>query len=192
MKNSTSFYSKAELKKLGLKSVGKNVLISRYSRIYNAGDISIGNNVRIDDYCILTGHIEIGSFVHIAAFCGLFGSKGIILKNFSGLSSRVMIYSASDDYSGEYLTNPTVPLDYKKLIEGEVVLNKHVIIGAACIILPAVVVGDGVAVGSMSLVNKNLDPWTIYAGIPVKRLKDRCRNIVELESKLNSMISKNK
>lgn len=49
----TSFYSEEELRSIGLKSYGKNVLISRFARIYGAESISIGNNVRIDDFCIL-------------------------------------------------------------------------------------------------------------------------------------------
>ena len=39
----TSFYSEEELNALGLKSFGKNVLISRFCRIYGAEKISIGD-----------------------------------------------------------------------------------------------------------------------------------------------------
>ena len=46
----TSFYSESELKRLGFKSVGKNVLLSRKSSIYLPEKITIGNNVRIDDF----------------------------------------------------------------------------------------------------------------------------------------------
>lgn len=46
----TSFYSEDELKSIGLKTYGENVLISRFARIYGAKNISIGNNVRIDDF----------------------------------------------------------------------------------------------------------------------------------------------
>ncbi len=44
------FYDSSELSKLGLKSVGKNVLISDKCSIYNPSNISIGDNVRIDDF----------------------------------------------------------------------------------------------------------------------------------------------
>lgn len=50
-----SFYTEAELKELGLKSFGKSVLLSKKVSIYGAKNISIGNNVRIDDFCILSG-----------------------------------------------------------------------------------------------------------------------------------------
>ena len=55
-----SFYSQEELMKIGFLSVGKNVLISKKASIYNPSVISIGNNVRIDDFCILSGKVTIG------------------------------------------------------------------------------------------------------------------------------------
>lgn len=48
------FYSREQLEKIGFKSLGKNVLISDKSSIYSPENISIGNNVRIDDFCILS------------------------------------------------------------------------------------------------------------------------------------------
>ena len=111
----SSFYNQYELEQLGLKSFGQNVKISKKCSIYAPEKISIGSNVRIDDFCCLVGGekgIEIGSYVHLAFFCIVLGNGGVILKDFSGLSSRVTIYSATDDYSGIGLTNPTVPKEY--------------------------------------------------------------------------------
>lgn len=179
----SSFYTIDELKKLGFKSIGDNVLISRFSRIYTPEKIIIGSNVRIDDFSFLIGDIKIGNNIHIAPFCLLMGAKGIELKDFSGISSRVTIYSASDDYSGEALTNPTVPEKYKKVTGGKVTLGKHVIIGAGTIILPNVNIGDGASVGANSLVMKSLEEWGVYFGSPVKRLKKRKNDLLELEKK---------
>ena len=67
----SSFYTVEELSSLGLKSYGHNVLISRKCSIYGAVNITIGDNVRIDDFCILSGNITIGSNVHISAYVSL-------------------------------------------------------------------------------------------------------------------------
>lgn len=177
-----SFYSREELDRMGFKSIGKNVLISKKSSIYGAANISIGDNVRIDDFVILSGRIEIGSFIHVAAFSALFaGDMGIVLRDFCNLSSRVSIYAISDDYSGESLTNPMVSNEYKNIEGGQVILNKHVIVGASSVILPNVEVGEGGAIGSLSLVNKTLEPWGIYAGTPVKKIKGRSKDLLALE-----------
>ncbi|MGI6586254.1 MAG: acyltransferase [Lutisporaceae bacterium] len=179
-----SFYSDNELIELGLKSVGKNVKISRKASIYIPETISIGNDVRIDDFCCLVGGskgIQIGSNVHIAFHCIIIGNGGVSIEDFAGLSSRCSIYSATDDYSGSTLTNPTVPSKYKAITEGEVRLGKHVIIGTNSTILPKVAIGEGCSVGANSLVIKDLEPWGIYVGSPVKKIKDRKKDLLDLE-----------
>lgn len=178
----SSFYDEEELMQLGFKRVGQNVKISRKASIYGAENISIGNNVRIDDFCILSGCIEICNYVHIAAYTSLFaGTIGIIMKDFSCLSSRCAVYAISDDYSGNSLTNPMVPDQYRKVQESQVVLEKHVLVGTGSTILPGVTVGEGSSVGAMSLINKSLDAWGMYVGIPCKKIRDREQNILQLE-----------
>ncbi len=178
----TSFYSEQELLELGLRCVGKNILLSRKVSIYTPEKISIGNNTRIDDFCILSGNLRIGNYVHIAASCLLFGGNdGIVFEDYTGLSSRSAVYGESDDYSGDYFTNPTLPAKYRHSIGGGVIVKKHAIIGSGCTILPNVVIGEGTAVGSMSLVNSSLEEWGVCVGIPCKRIKDRNKGLLQLE-----------
>ncbi|MGC8770569.1 MAG: acyltransferase [Brevinematia bacterium] len=182
-----SFYDERELNNIGFKSIGKNVLVSRKASIYSPELIELGDNVRIDDFCVLSGKIKVGSYVHIAASCFLFGGeKGIEINDFCGLSSRVSIYALSDDYSGECLTNPTVPLEYRKLIDGKVILEKHVIIGTGTTILPGVKIGEGTAIGAMSMVLKDIEPWVIAIGNPVRVLKSRSKALLEMEKELRN------
>lgn len=177
-----SFYTQEELLNLGFKSIGNGVLISKKASFYGSKDIIIGNHVRIDDFCVLSGKISIGNHVHIAAACCLFGGKaGIRVCDYAGISSRSALYAESDDYSGGAMTNPTIPDKYRLVSGGEIVLNKHALIGTGSTILPGVVVGEGTAVGSMSLVTRSLDPWSIYVGIPCEKKKERKKDILQLE-----------
>lgn len=179
------FYTRKELIDMGFKKVGENPLISTKASFYFPKSISLGDNVRIDDFCELTGNIEIGSYVHIGVGSYLAGGKdGIVLSDFSGLSSRCAIYAQSDDYSGEHLTNPTIPEKYLGIYGGKVVLGKHVIIGTGSTILPGCNIGEGVAVGAMSLISKDLKEWTIYAGVPCKMIKERKKDLLEFEKEL--------
>lgn len=181
-----TFYSREELKKIGLRQYGNNVLISRNAVLYNPEKICVGDNVRIDDFTVIGGKITIGNYVHIAQFCGLYGgTEGIIMDDFSGLSSRVTIYATSSDYSGESLTNPTIPDKYA--IEDKnvrVVIGKHAIIGCGTVVLPGADIGIGCSIGAMCLVTKPLENWGVYAGIPVKRLKNRSKKLLDLEQQL--------
>ena len=178
----TSFYNRDELVDIGFRSFGENVLISRKASFYQPELIEIGNNVRIDDFCVLSGKVTIGNNVHIAVYSGLFGSKkGIIIADYANISSRVCIYAISDDYSGMSLTNPMIPDHYKCLEEKEVIIEKHVIVGTGSTVLPGVTIGEGAAIGAMSLVKHNVEGWIIYAGIPIKKIGIRQKKILELE-----------
>ncbi len=177
-----SFLSKDEIEKIGFKSVGKNVKISSKASIYSPAEIQIGNNVRIDDFCILSGKILLGSFIHIAAYSALYGSaKGITIDDYVNISSRVCIYAISDDYSGESMTNPMVPDEFKQLISEPVHIKKHVIIGSTSVVMPGVVLEEGGCFGAFSFINKNTQSWGKYVGIPVKRIGERSKKLLEYE-----------
>lgn len=182
--NMTSFYSEEELSKLGLKAYGKNVKISRNSCFYGKDKISVGDNVRIDDFCIVSGNVSLGNNIHIAAFTALYGGQdGIVIDDFSNLSSRVGVYSVSDDYSGETMTNPTIPDEYKNVQSAPVHIGRHVIIGSNAVVLPGVTIADGSSFGSFSFINHDSEPWSINVGIPFRKIKDRSKNLLELEKK---------
>ena len=178
----SSFYTPEELKELAFKAIGKNVLISRYARIYSMKDIEIGSNVRIDDFCLLSGRIKIGNHVHVSAYASLCGGdKGIVLEDFVNISEKVAIFAKTDDFSGATLTNPTIPDKYKNIFEAKVILKKHAIVGVGSSILPGVILGEGSVIGAKSFVKKSTDPWSIYAGAPAKKIKDRKKDLLKLE-----------
>ncbi len=185
-----TFYTEEELKTIGIKKYGDNVLISRNAIIYSPELLEIGNNVRIDDFTTISGKVVLGDFIHISQFCGLYGGeKGIYMEDFSGLSSRVVVYATSNDYSGHSLTNPTVPAKYRLADKSSAVrIRKHVIIGVNSVVLPGVEIGEGSSVGAMSLCTKSLPEWGIYAGCPVKRIKDRSKDLLVLEAQLRSEV----
>jgi galactoside O-acetyltransferase len=182
------YFSEIELREFGFKSVGHNVRIAKNSTIVGLANIEIGNNVRIDSYCSLFaaggGFIRIGSFVHIGGYCLLGASEGIVMEDFSGLSQGVRVYSRTDDYTGEYLTNPTVPRKFLGTAGGQVTLKRHVVIGSGTVILPRVTIEEGSSVGALSLVSKSLDGWGVYFGCPAKKLKNRSKRLLQLEAQL--------
>ncbi len=53
--------------------------------------------------------------------------------------------------------------------------------------MPALTIGEGTAVGSMSLVTKDLEEWGIYAGIPCRRIKERRKDLIALEKKVSDV-----
>ena len=190
-KKRSTYYTSTELAALGLKKYGDNVFISRNAILYNPESIEIGHDVRIDDFCTISGNVKIGNYIHIAQFCSLYGGyAGVEMEDFSGLSSKVTIYATSNDYSGASMTNPMVRAKYKPGDkEGQVLLHKHVIVGVNSVILPGVEIGEGSSVGAMSLCVKSLEPWGIYAGAPAKKIKNRSKKLLELEAEFLKEVS---
>lgn len=168
-----SFYSLDELRAFGFGALGSDVRISRKCSIYNAEQIRIGNHVRIDDFCILSGKITLRSYIHISAYCALYGRFGITLGDFCGLSPRTTVFSASDDFSGRALISPMVPEEFISLTVGAVTLDDFCQVGADSVLMPGVTLKEGAVCGAFSFVNKSLDAWTINAGIPCTLLKAR-------------------
>jgi len=141
--------------------------------------------VRIDDFCVLSagvGGIAIGSFVHVAVHATMIGAGRITLEDYSCISGRVAIYSSNDDYSGEHLTNPMVPECYRGVTSADVVVGRHALVGAGTVVLPGVTIGAGAAIGALSLVRSDCEPFSTYAGTPARLVKARSRRLLELEA----------
>ncbi|MFM6225330.1 MAG: hypothetical protein ACKPDM_34095, partial [Dolichospermum sp.] len=67
------YFSTEELLEKGFTKVGMNVQVSRQCSLY-ISEGEIGDNVRIDDFCVLKGAIYLGSNVHLAPHTVLSGS----------------------------------------------------------------------------------------------------------------------
>lgn len=182
---SDGWYSREKLEQMGFQSLGEDVQISTKTSIYGASHMRIGSHVRIDDFCLLVGNITLGNHIHIAAYTGIHASLGsFTMGDFTGVSSHCTFYTASSDYSGMTLSNPTVPEKYKREFSSDMYIGRHCLFGANALFLPGANLPDGVAVGAMSMVNKPLEAWSIYAGVPVKKIKERSKRCLELEKQL--------
>jgi galactoside O-acetyltransferase len=181
------FYTQEQLWSIGFGSIGDNVLISDKASIYNAKNIHVGSNVRIDDFCILSagsGGIYIGNYVHIACMVTMIGAAKITLEDFSNVSGKCSIYSSSDDFSGKYLIGPTLPKGFSNVKDSPVFLRKYVILGCNTVVLPGVNIGEGAAIGALSLVSSDVEPYSVCVGSPLRKVKDRKREMVELSKRL--------
>jgi acetyltransferase-like isoleucine patch superfamily enzyme len=177
-----AFYTEEELKQVGFKNYGRSVKISTRAVFYGVNNISIGDNVRIDDFCLISavgGFVEFRNHIHIAAYVSIFGRGGVTVDDFAGLSSYTSIYSASDDYSGDYLIGPTMYTDLTNVIVKPVVIGKYCTCGSHAVVLPGVVLQEGSILGASSLAVKPLDPWCTYSGVPAKMIKERKRGLIE-------------
>jgi galactoside O-acetyltransferase len=182
-----AFLDADALRGIGLASIGTGVRIDEDARLIGARRIHIGSNVRIDAFALLSagdGGIRIGDHVHVAAHCFVAGEAAIELDDFCGISCRVSVYSSTDDFSGESLTGPTVPAELRRVDSRPVRVGRHVIVGTGAVILPAVTIHDGSAVGALSLVRHDVAPGIVVAGMPAKPIGTRSAAVLALEKRL--------
>ena len=175
----TSFYSESELLEIGFKSVGKEVKLSRKASIYSPEKITIGDNVRIDDFCILSGKITLGSHIHISAYVALYGAMGIEIGDYSGISPMSVVYGAMDDFSGDYLIGPIHPDNTTNVTGGLVKISRFVQVGTNSVIFPNLEIKEGAIIGACSLVNRDVEEWSVNFGVPSKKHKDRRRGLLD-------------
>jgi acetyltransferase-like isoleucine patch superfamily enzyme len=75
-------------------------------------------------------------------------------------------------------SNHKIPLQKQKIFESthiskKVVIENDVWIGANCIILPGVVIGEGAVIAAGSIVTKNVKKYTVVGGVPANLIKNR-------------------
>lgn len=182
------FLSPKELAAIGIaNAASRNILIHRTCVILDFDRLTFGRNVRIDPYCVITSKsLRLGDYVHIGSGCSLTGGGDITMGDFSTLSGNVLVFTSSDDYSGEFMTNPMVPEDYTGVTHDNVHIGRHTVIGARTTILPGAHVEDGVATGVNTLVKEPLAGWHIYAGTPARAIRARKKDCLALEAQLRA------
>lgn len=162
------------------KSKGEDVFIHQQAIIKHSQLCTIGSHVAIDNGVTFSTQVEIGDYVHIAPFVCTIGGKSnkVVFKDFSFAAAGTKIVVGSEDYTGEGLVGPTIPLKYRKLILQDIVFERFSGCGVNCAIMPGVTFGEGAILGANSLATKNLEPWTIYVGSPAKPVKIRNRETI--------------
>jgi dTDP-4-amino-4,6-dideoxy-D-glucose acyltransferase len=175
---SGNFLSPDELARTGFGQVGVNARISRQALFFAPERIHVGDDVRIDAFCILSGGqpgLHIGRNVHISAYTSILGRAAVHIGDFATVSVRCSIFSSNDDYSGETMTNPTVPAALRGAVDAPVHIGPHAILGTGTVVLPGVRIGESAAIGAGSLVKADVPPFRMAAGVPARLLGQRGR-----------------
>lgn len=122
--------------------------------IRNSNCIKIGDNVQINDY------------VHIS------GIQSVCIGNNVLIASKVFISDNNHgSYNMSYSDNPLSIPKERDLTSKPILIEDNVWLGESVCVLPGVTIGKGAIVGALSVVTKNVEPYTIVAGNPSKIIK---------------------
>lgn len=135
-------------------TTGFNCRIDAYSAENKRVVIKIGKNVQINDN------------VHIG------GIESIVIGDNVLIASKVFITDHNHgSYSGDIQDSPlSIPLE-RPLYSKKVIIKKNVWIGEYVSVLPGVTIGEGSIIGTMSVVNRDIPPFTIAVGSPARVIK---------------------
>lgn len=169
-------------KKLG--SCGENVYIGHNVIFTNPKNVHLGNNVRIDPFCLITTSLISKDNVQICSHAVLGGgSKHTITIGewcFIGYGSK--LFCASEDYSGDF--GPVNEFwGNNKIFRGDITFEDFSGVASDVMVMPKVTIPEGCTIGAKSFVyTKNeLVPWSIWIGNPIKFHKFRNKhNVLEL------------
>jgi len=188
-------FLRAKLYPLVLGRTGKNVTFGLNVTLRHPHKISIGDDVVIDDGCLLDAKgtdnqgITIGSGVFIGRNTILSCKNGdIVIGDYANIGFNCEIFSASRVYLGA----STLVAAYTYLVGGDhlydrtdiPVLNQgrtargievddNVWLGAHVVIADGSRVGRDAIIGAGAVVIGEIDPFCIAAGIPAKSIRDR-------------------
>ena len=175
------YLDQKSLEGLNFRHLGKDVQISEYARLYQTEKMSISDFSRIDDFCVISGQVSIGRYVHLTPYVLVAGAEeGVVLEDFTTLAYGAKVFTRSDNYKGATLHNSTVPKDFTLVMKSPVIIKSYSIVGAGSIVLPGVTLSEGTSVGAMTLITRDTEPWTLYVGIPGKsagKLSDEAKNL---------------
>ena len=159
-------------------------IVSPHARIRDPQHFEIGDYSIVDDFCYISTRVRIGLCSHVASGCSIAGGSAyqFTLGDFCSLSSGVKIWCATNDFAHDIVC--IVPAEFSHikppLIVGDVTLGDYTAVGANSVVMPCNNVPEGTVIGALSFVPPRFDfkPWTVYAGIPIRRVGRRNRQAV--------------
>ncbi len=159
-------------------------IISPNIRVRHPESFVVGEGSIVDDFCYFSTKVRIGRGSHIASGCSIAGGSAyqFELGDFSSLSSGVKVWCASDDFVDDVVTIMPAGLDHIKqhLITGHVSIGNYTAVGANSVVMPDNRIPEGTTIGALSFVPPRFafEPWSVYAGIPIRPIRRRNRNNV--------------
>ncbi len=185
------FLSRDVLEALGFARLGRDVLIHSTAVIVDCSKVSFGSRVRIDPFVVIStrGGVEFGNNVHIGGHSVLAGHAAIRFEDFVNISHYVGIYTSNEDISGRTLSNPTVA-GFGAARTASISFGRHSGVGAGSMVLPGARFAEGSILGAMSRIGRPMKPWTTYAGVPARRMRERRREALLEEQEYLAALNK--
>lgn len=126
---------------------------------------------------------EVGAGCRIAPSCRVWAPWNLVMGEFSVLGDGVDCYSMGRITIGSKVAvsqrsflctgSHDIHSLSRPLITGPIVIEDHVWIAAESFVHPNVVIREGAVIGARSVVLRDMPAWSLCAGHPCRKIKDR-------------------
>jgi len=166
-------------------------IVSQQNRFRLPDFFSVGAYSVVDDYSYFSARIELSDYVHLASNCTIAGGRRFLFRmgRFSSVSAGCRIWCSSNDYKRNLVA--LIPHDLNEAlefenIEGDVIFGDYTGLGANSVVMPGNVVPEGTVIGALSFVPAGFtfEPWSVYAGTPIRKIASRDRDRVLRQSEI--------
>lgn len=158
-----------------LRSCGKDVRIYPMAKIAFPHVVDLGDHCRIRDFVfIFAGEgVKIGQYSDIQPQVVIWGGGETIVGNRVSVGPGTVFLSAVYSHAEGMKMVDGMSDGESNALYGKLVIEDDVYIGANCTLMPEITIGEGAIIGASSFVNKDVEPWGIYAGSPAKKIGER-------------------
>jgi acetyltransferase-like isoleucine patch superfamily enzyme len=178
-----------------LGTCGRNVTFGQNVVLRHPHKIRIGNNVVIDDQCLLdakgdsnrgisigdgvfvgrntilsckNGDIELGNGANIGFNCEIFSASRVAIGPSVLMAAYSYVIGGDHDFS-----NPEKPVLDQERTSAGVTIGRGVWMGAGAKILDGVSIGEHAVIGAASVVRENVEAYAIAVGVPARVVSSR-------------------
>ncbi|MDO4813020.1 MAG: acyltransferase [Eubacteriales bacterium] len=157
-----------------LKYCGKNVRVFQLSKIINPHCAEIDDNSIIYDFVFIDANksFKMGKHSCITWHCLIEGASYVEIGDRCFLGPGTKILGSTYEFNG-YYTSEHIHPDVSKIRYGKITIMNDAYLGANCVVMPGVTIGEGALVGAGAFVNSDLEPWGIYVGSPARKIGER-------------------
>jgi acetyltransferase-like isoleucine patch superfamily enzyme len=120
-------------------------------KLYRAASYMIGDDVYIGEKLVIVDKLS--------------DQRNITIGSRVAISPGVILVASSEP-------NFSRIRQYVKTAHGTIHIGDDAWIGAGAIILPNIKIGEGAVVGAGAVVTKDVEPYTIVAGVPAKKINE--------------------
>lgn len=155
--------------------IGNNVTIHQPVVLASPENIWIGTGAILSEFVHIIGGVrtEIREYTHLAPMVSIAGGGQTLIGKSVGVAAGARIVSGMDDIDSIGLIGPCIPMEFRSVYRGSIVIQDFSLIGSNAVICPDVTIGEGAIVGAGSVVMDNIPPWTVAVGSPAKVVRDR-------------------